>query len=101
MPLTRRLNLKTPSLRRPTLALWLALMSSPAWSASGTPTITTPTAEFVYKYLLGEVAAQRGEFVEQMIFHTVTNPMPFGDGHLRIDLDMNVGEVFQPALAHP
>ncbi|MDT7849581.1 tetratricopeptide repeat protein [Methylophilus sp. VKM B-3414] len=63
MPLTRRLNLKTPSLRRPTLALWLALMSSPAWSASGTPTITTPTAEFVYKYLLGEVAAQRGEFV--------------------------------------
>ncbi|MFD0929494.1 tetratricopeptide repeat protein [Methylophilus glucosoxydans] len=63
MPLTRRLNLKTPSLRRPKLALWLALMSSPAWSASGTPTITTPTAEFVYKYLLGEVAAQRGEFV--------------------------------------
>lgn len=67
MPQTRRFNLKTPSLRRPRLAVWLglglALMGSPAWSASGTATITTPTAEFVYKYLLGEVAAQRGEFV--------------------------------------
>jgi len=67
MPQTRRFNLKTPPLRRPRLAVWLglglALMGNPAWSASGTATITTPTAEFVYKYLLGEVAAQRGEFV--------------------------------------
>lgn len=41
-------------------ALWLMMLSPAAWSAS--PSITEPTAEFVYKYLLGEVAAQRGEF---------------------------------------
>jgi tetratricopeptide (TPR) repeat protein len=58
-----RFKLKPTSLRRPALALWLALMTSPAWSGNNTATITTPTAEFVYKYLLGEVAAQRGEFV--------------------------------------
>lgn len=63
MPQTSHFKLKPTLLRRPALALWLALMASPAWSASTTPTMTTPTAEFVYKYLLGEVAAQRGEFV--------------------------------------
>ncbi|HSI45681.1 MAG TPA: tetratricopeptide repeat protein [Methylophilus sp.] len=63
MPQTRRSKLKTTLLRRPALALWLALLAPPAWSASTSPTMTTPTAEFVYKYLLGEVAAQRGEFV--------------------------------------
>lgn len=63
MPQTSRFTLKPASLRRPALALWLALMAAPAWSASNTATIKTPTAEFVYKYLLGEVAAQRGEFV--------------------------------------
>lgn len=63
MPQTSRFTLKPTLLRRPALALWLALMAAPAWSASNTATIKTPTAEFVYKYLLGEVAAQRGEFV--------------------------------------
>ncbi len=63
MPQTRRSKLKPTLLRRPALALWLALMAPPVWSASTSPTMTTPTAEFVYKYLLGEVAAQRGEFV--------------------------------------
>lgn len=63
MPQTSRPKLKSTSLRRPVLALWLALMATPAWSAGSTATMTTPTAEFVYKYLLGEVAAQRGEFV--------------------------------------
>ncbi|WP_229007776.1 MULTISPECIES: tetratricopeptide repeat protein [unclassified Methylophilus] len=63
MPQTRRPKLKPTLLRRPALALWLALLAPPVWSASSSPTMTTPTAEFVYKYLLGEVAAQRGEFV--------------------------------------
>lgn len=63
MPQTRRSKLKPTLLRRPALALWLALMAPPVWSASTSPPMTTPTAEFVYKYLLGEVAAQRGEFV--------------------------------------
>lgn len=63
MPQTRRPKLKQTLLRRPALALWLALLAPPVWSASSSPTMTTPTAEFVYKYLLGEVAAQRGEFV--------------------------------------
>ena len=63
MPQTRRSSLKPTLLRRPALALWLALMAPPVWSASTSATMTTPTAEFVYKYLLGEVAAQRGEFV--------------------------------------
>ena len=63
MPQTSRFTLKPTLLRRPALALWLALMAAPAWSASNTATIKTPTAEFVYTYLLGEVAAQRGEFV--------------------------------------
>lgn len=63
MPQTRHFKLKPTILRRPALALWLALMATPAWSASTSATMTTPTAEFVYKYLLGEVAAQRGEFV--------------------------------------
>jgi Flp pilus assembly protein TadD len=63
MPQTRHFKLKPTLLRRPALALWLALMAPPVWSASTTATMTTPTAEFVYKYLLGEVAAQRGEFV--------------------------------------
>ncbi len=63
MPQTSRFTLKPTLLRRTALALWLALMAAPAWSASNTATIKTPTAEFVYKYLLGEVAAQRGEFV--------------------------------------
>ena len=51
-------------LRRSVMALWLALVTPHAWSAGNSvaPTITEPTAEFVYKYLLGEVAAQRGEF---------------------------------------
>lgn len=48
---------------RRVLALCLALVTPAAWAATNTPTITEPTAEFVYKYLLGEVAAQRGEFV--------------------------------------
>ena len=63
MPQTRHFKLKPTILRRSALALWLALMAPPVWSASTTATMTTPTAEFVYKYLLGEVAAQRGEFV--------------------------------------
>ncbi|WP_223261262.1 tetratricopeptide repeat protein [Methylophilus medardicus] len=63
MPQTSRFTRKPTAKRRSTLALCLALLTSPAWSASNSPTITTPTAEFVYKYLLGEVAAQRGEFV--------------------------------------
>lgn len=64
MSQSSRFKFKPTALRRTTLALWLALMATPAWSASNsTPTITTPTAEFVYKYLLGEVAAQRGDFV--------------------------------------
>ena len=62
MPQTSRFKLNPARLRRPALALWLALLASPAWSAS-TATAQPPTAEFVYKYLLGEVAAQRGEFV--------------------------------------
>lgn len=63
MPKPSRFQLKPTLLRRPALALWLALLATPAWSASGSPATVTPTAEFVYKYLLGEVAAQRGEFV--------------------------------------
>ncbi len=63
MPQTSRFTLKPTAKRRTTLALWLALLATPAWSASTSPTINAPTAEFVYKYLLGEVAAQRGEFV--------------------------------------
>lgn len=63
MPQTSRHLFKPSELRTPVLALWLALLAPQAWSAPTAPTITTPTAEFVYKYLLGEVAAQRGEFV--------------------------------------
>lgn len=63
MPHTRRHLFKSTALRPPVVALWLALLAPQAWSAPTAPTITTPTAEFVYKYLLGEVAAQRGEFV--------------------------------------
>lgn len=63
MPQTSRFKLNPTRLHRSALALWLALLASPAWSASNTTTTQTPTAEFVYKYLLGEVAAQRGEFV--------------------------------------
>ena len=32
-------------------------------NASVIPTITTANAEFVYKYLLGEIAGQRGDVV--------------------------------------
>lgn len=63
MSQSRRTQLPRIPSRR-VLALMMALLSPAAWSAnSGTATITEPTAEFVYKYLLGEVAAQRGEFV--------------------------------------
>lgn len=44
----------------PTL-LVLSLMSAPAQANSAKATMTEPSAEFVYKYLLAEVAAQRGE----------------------------------------
>lgn len=54
---------KPGSSQRRIMTLWLALLATPAWSATNSPEITTPTAEFVYKYLLGEVAAQRGDFV--------------------------------------
>ena len=51
-----------------TLALSFALSTSSATAetkaiATITPTITTATPEFVYKYLLGEVAGQRGDVV--------------------------------------
>ena len=63
MPQTSRFKLHPLRQRRTALALWLALLATPAWSATNAVTAPTPTAEFVYKYLLGEVAAQRGEFV--------------------------------------
>lgn len=44
----------------PTL-LALSVMAMPAQANSVKPTMTEPSAEFVYKYLLAEVAAQRGE----------------------------------------
>lgn len=59
--LSRSLSSLAPT-RRGALALWLALMTPAAWAASNSASMTEPTAEFVYKYLLGEVAAQRGEF---------------------------------------
>ena len=52
------------------LVLAIALLSSCLTALADTkaaattaPTITTPTPEFVYKYLLGEVAGQRGDVV--------------------------------------
>lgn len=63
MPSTSARSHSPTRSRRGMLALTLALLSPAAWSGNGTPSITEPTAEFVYKYLLGEVAAQRGEFV--------------------------------------
>lgn len=62
MPQTRRANPQRFPSRR-VLALWFALLTPTAWAANNTATITEPTAEFVYKYLLGEVAAQRGEYI--------------------------------------
>ena len=57
-----------PKLKK--IALALALLSSSLTALADTktnattiPTITTPTPEFVYKYLLGEVAGQRGDVV--------------------------------------
>ena len=44
----------------PTL-LALSVMAMPAQANSVKATMTEPSAEFVYKYLLAEVAAQRGE----------------------------------------
>ncbi len=44
----------------PTL-LALSVMATPAQANSVKATMTEPSAEFVYKYLLAEVAAQRGE----------------------------------------
>lgn len=41
--------------------LALTFIASPAQATSAKATMTEPTAEFVYKYLLAEVAAQRGE----------------------------------------
>lgn len=63
MPITGRTTLKPTAKCRTIMTLCLALLGSPAWSATSGSTTTAPTAEFVYKYLLGEVAAQRGEFV--------------------------------------
>lgn len=73
MPQSRRPDVQQPPSRHRVLAVrpllaslgmaGLMLATTPAWSAPNTPSITEPTAEFVYKYLLGEVAAQRGEFV--------------------------------------
>lgn len=62
MPQTRRANPQRFPSRR-VLALWFAMLTPTAWAANNTATMTEPTAEFVYKYLLGEVAAQRGEYV--------------------------------------
>jgi tetratricopeptide (TPR) repeat protein len=57
-----------PQLKRIVIAL--ALLSSSLTALADTkttavikPAITTPTPEFVYKYLLGEVAGQRGDVV--------------------------------------
>ena len=56
-----------PKLKKIAVALALALAASTSLTAFAEanikPTITTATAEFVYKYLLGEVAAQRGDVV--------------------------------------
>lgn len=62
MPLHRSRQAFKHSAVRALLALALASLAPAAWSGNSEPTITQPTAEFVYKYLLGEVAAQRGEF---------------------------------------
>lgn len=57
-----------PKLKK--IAIAFALLSSSLTALADTktnattiPTITTPTPEFVYKYLLGEVAGQRGDVV--------------------------------------
>ena len=56
-----------PKLKKIVLALTLCLATSTSLTAFAEanikPTITTATPEFVYKYLLGEVAAQRGDVV--------------------------------------
>ena len=56
-----------PKLKKIVLALTLGLAASTSLTALAEanikPTITTATPEFVYKYLLGEVAAQRGDIV--------------------------------------
>ena len=56
-----------PKLKKIVLALTLGFAASTSLTALAEanikPTITTATPEFVYKYLLGEVAAQRGDIV--------------------------------------
>jgi tetratricopeptide (TPR) repeat protein len=56
-----------PKLKKIVLALALSLAASTSLAAFAEdnikPTITSATPEFVYKYLLGEVAAQRGDVV--------------------------------------
>ena len=56
-----------PKFKKIVLALTLGLAASTSLTAFAEanikPTITTATPEFVYKYLLGEVAAQRGDIV--------------------------------------
>jgi tetratricopeptide (TPR) repeat protein len=51
-----------PKLKKIVIALALLSTSLTALADANTmPSITTPTPEFVYKYLLGEVAGQRGD----------------------------------------
>ncbi len=54
-----------PQLKKIVVSLLIAFAGASSLSASAetkiAPTITTANAEFVYKYLLGEIAGQRGE----------------------------------------
>ena len=57
-----------PKLKKIVLALALLtsslhVLAETTTAATTIPTITTPTPEFVYKYLLGEVAGQRGDVI--------------------------------------
>lgn len=63
MPQTHSLHAHILKFSRIRVTMLMALLLPVALPAYANPTITEPTAEFVYKYLLGEVAAQRGEFM--------------------------------------
>jgi tetratricopeptide (TPR) repeat protein len=52
-----------PRFKKTVLALALLSSSFTVLADTTKPTITTPTPEFVYKYLLGEIAGQRGDVV--------------------------------------
>ena len=50
---------------------------------------------------VNEHVSQDGHPFEQSVFDQVADAVPFSDGQRRVNFDVDVGEVLEPALADP